>query len=195
MKTRIIYKPLTGDTWKAFETLFGPRGACGGCWCMTWRLTKSEFDASKGEGNRNKMKKLATSNEPIGVLAFDGDKPVGWCAIAPREKYRRLEKSRSLKPIDNRPAWCVSCFFIAREYRMKGLSVGLLKAAVDYAESFGADVIEGYPVEPKDKKMPDVFAWTGILSSYLKAGFVEELRYSPSRPIVRYTGKSKSEKG
>ena len=186
METDIIYKPLTGDTWNAFETLFGPRGACGGCWCMTWRLTKSEFDASKGEGNRKKMKKLAFSNEPIGVLAFDGDKPVGWCAIAPRERYRRLEKSRSLKPVDNRPAWCVSCFFIARDHRMKGLSVGLLKAAVDYAGSFGADVIEGYPVEPKNKKMPDVFAWTGVLSSYLKAGFVEELRHSPSRPIVRY---------
>lgn len=180
------FKPLTEETWKSFETLFGPRGACGGCWCMTWRLAKSEFEKSKGEGNRKKIHKLVAGGDVIGVLAMNKDVPVGWCAVAPREKYIRLEKSRVLKPLDDQPVWSVSCFFIAKDYRAKGLSVPLLKAAVDYARIQGAQIIEGYPVEPKGKKMPDVFAWTGILSSYIKAGFVEEKRHSPARPIVRY---------
>lgn len=183
---RISFEPLTDVTWKAFEQLFGPRGACAGCWCMTWRLTKADYELSKGDGNKSKTKKLAHSREPVGVLAFHGNKPVGWCAVAPREKYTRLEKSRVLKPVDDQPSWCVSCFFIDKSCRMKGLSVPLLKAAVDYAGTFGAKIIDGYPIEPKEKKMPDVFAWTGILSSYLKAGFVEVERHSPSRPIVRY---------
>ena len=153
---------------------------------MTWRLTKAEYELSKGDGNKSKIKKLAHSKEPVGVLAFDGNKPVGWCAVAPREKYRRLERSRVLKPVDDQPSWCVSCFFIDKSCRMKGLSVPLLRAAVDYAGAFGAKIIDGYPIEPKEKKMPDVFAWTGILSSYLKAGFVEVERHSSSRPIVRY---------
>ena len=183
-KTGFTFKPLSEDTWKAFETLFGPRGACGGCWCMTWRLTKSEFDASKGEGNKKKIQQLVRKEETIGVLAFDKDVPVGWCALAPREKYVRLKKSRVLMPIDDKPVWCVSCFFVAKSHRRKGLSVALLKAAVDYAGSHGATIIEGYPIEPKNK-LPDAFAWTGILSSYLTAGFVEEKRHSQSRPIVR----------
>ncbi len=180
------FKPLTAETWKPFETLFGPRGACGGCWCMTWRLSKREFDESKGEGNKTEMQKLVKRSEHIGILAFDGVIPAAWCAVAPRERYIRLEKSRVLKPIDEKPVWSVSCFFVAKAYRRKGVSVTLLKAAVDYAASHGATIIEGYPVEPKDNKMPDAFAWTGILSSYLKAGFVEEKRNSPSRPIVRF---------
>lgn len=184
-KTDFTFKPLTEDTWKAFETLFGPRGACAGCWCMTWRLAKGEFEASKGESNKKKIHKLALQRETIGVLAFDKDVPVGWCAIAPRDKYVRLEKSRVLKPIDDKPVWCVSCFFVAKNHRRKGLSGALLKAAVDYAGSNGATIIEGYPIEPKNK-LPDAFAWTGILSSYLKTGFVEEKRHSPSRPIVRF---------
>lgn len=186
MGKRIVYRPLTVDNWNAFEKLFGPRGACGGCWCMTWRLPKGEYDKSKGDGNKRKMRDLVIANEPIGVLAFDGDTAVAWCAVAQRDKYVRLEKSRSLKPIDDQPVWSISCFFIAKEYRMQGLSVPLLLAAVDYAARMGARIIEGYPVEPKGNKMPDVFAWTGILSTYLKAGFVEEKRHSPSRPIVRY---------
>lgn len=182
---QFTFKPLSAETWAPFETLFGPKGACGGCWCMTWRLTKSQYEESKGEGNRKKMRKLAGTGEPIGILAFDNDVPVGWCAVAPREKYVRLEKSRALKPIDDKPVWSVSCFFIAKAYRGKGLSVSILKEAVKYARSHGAKIVEGYPVEPRNGKMPDVFAWTGILSSYLKAGFVEEKRNSPSRPIVR----------
>lgn len=186
MVEEIIFKPLTPDTWKPFEKLFGPRGACGGCWCMTWRLMKGEYDVSKGEGNKSKIRKLVNSGEVIGILACEGDKAVGWCAVAPREKYVRLEKSRSLKPVDEKPVWSVSCFFIDKSYRRKGLSVPLLKAAVKYAASHGAKIVEGYPIEPKDDKMPDVFAWTGILSTYLKAGFSEEKRHSPARPIVRF---------
>ena len=153
---------------------------------MTWRLSKADFEKSKGEGNRKKMHSLVANGENIGVLAMNRDVPVGWCAVAPRGKYIRLQKSRALKPTDDKPVWAVSCFFIAKDYRKRGVSVALLKAALGYARSHGADIVEGYPIEPKDKTMPDVFAWTGILSTFLKAGFVEVKRHSPARPIVRY---------
>lgn len=186
MPDKYSFKPLTADTWEAFEQLLGPRGACGGCWCMTWRLHKADFDKGKSGGNKKAIQKLARKNEPIGMIAFAGNEPAGWCAIAPREKYIRLEKSRALKPVDDQPVWSVSCFFIAKAHRRKGLSVTLLKAAVQFAKDQGAEIIEAYPVEPKDKKMPDVFAWTGIVTTYTKAGFVEVARHTV-RPILRYT--------
>ena len=186
MTGNLTFKPLTRETWKGFEKLFGANGACGGCWCMTWRLSNAEYNTSKGAGNKAKMKAVVNRGEAIGIIAYIDEEPKGWCAVAPREKYIRLLKSRALKPIDDKLVWSVSCFFMHKAYRRKGLSVPLLKAAIEYARSLGATIIEGYPVEPKNNKMPDVFAWTGILASYVKVGFTEEKRNSPTRPIVRY---------
>jgi len=185
-KKVFTFFPLTEDRWGDFENLFGERGACGGCWCMTWRLKSSEFEKNKGHGNKKLMKKIVTSGEIPGILAYDGREPVGWCAAAPRETYVRLENSRVLKPIDNKPVWSVSCLFIRKSYRRKGLSVQLLRAIVQHCKSLGATIIEAYPVIPYNEKMPDAFAWTGILSSYIKAGFQEAERRSESRPIMRY---------
>ena len=186
MVENVTFKPLAKETWAGFEKLFGLNGACGGCWCMTWRLSKADYDVSKGAGNKARMKDIVNKGEAVGVLAYLEDEPIGWCAVAPRERYVRLQKSRALKPIDDKPVWAVSCLYIHKRFRRKGLSAALLKEAIQYARSLGASIIEGYPVEPKNDKMPDVFAWTGILSSYLKAGFVEEKRNSPTRPIVRH---------
>lgn len=182
----VRFKPLSSETWKSFEKLFGPKGACGGCWCMTWRLQKADFEKSKGDGNKKAIRKLVKNNEPLGVLAFVDETPVGWCAVAPREKYIRLQHARVLKPVDNKPVWSVSCFFIAKGYRRKGLSLKLLKATLNFARSNGATIVEAYPVKPKDDKLPDVFAWTGILDTFQKAGFKEVKGHSPSRPIVRF---------
>lgn len=186
MSKAITFKPLTSETWSDFETLFGPRGACGGCWCMNWRFSRSDFDKRKGDQNKLAIHNLVNKNEVIGLMAFAGDEAVGWCAVAPREKYIRLQRSRVLQPVDELPVWSVSCFFMAKPYRRKGLSAKLLKATLMYAKREGAKIVEAYPIEPSNKKLPDVFAWTGILSTFLKVGFSEEKRHSPSRPIVRY---------
>ncbi|MFZ6011785.1 MAG: GNAT family N-acetyltransferase [Bacteroidota bacterium] len=182
----LTFKSLTTETWKDFEKLLGPRGACGGCWCMTWRLPKATYEKQKGDGNKRAIHNLVKQREQVGILAFDGDEPVGWCAVAPREKYVRLAKSRVLKPVDEQKVWSVSCFFISKSHRRKGVSIKLLNALLDHARKKKVKILEAYPVEPKDNSMPDVFAWTGFMNSFIKAGFREVKRHSPSRPIVRY---------
>jgi len=153
---------------------------------MWWRLTRSEFEKKKGAGNRRALKKIVESGKVPGVLAYAEGKPVGWCAVAPREAYSTLERSRVLAPVDDQPAWYVTCFFVARPFRRKGLTVELLRAAVEFARRKGAKIIEGYPVEPRKGAIPDVFAYTGLPSAFRKAGFVEVLRRSRTRPIMRY---------
>lgn len=180
------FKPLTLATWNAFAELFGANGACGGCWCMTWRLKAADYNKQKGAGNKKAIQQLVKKNKPIGVLAFEDNTVAGWCAVAPREEYIRLENSKILKPVDEKPVWSVSCFFIKKEYRNKGLSQQLLKAAIKFAKSKGATIVEGYPVEAKDNKMPVVFAWTGFAPAFSKAGFKEVARRSETRPIMRY---------
>ena len=96
----------------------------------------------------------------------------------------RLERSRYFKPVDDRQAWSISCLFVAKTFRAKGVSVQLLKAVVAHVKKKGGKIVEGYPVEP-DKNWPDAFAWTGVTSAYVKAGFQEVLRRGPTRPIMR----------
>jgi GNAT superfamily N-acetyltransferase len=120
------------------------------------------------------------------VLAYAEGQPVGWCAIAPRERYPVLERSRILKRVDAVPVWSVVCFFVSKAFRGQRITTTLLRAAIDYAKQRGAGVIEGYPIEPKNPRMPDVFAWTGLASAFRQAGFVEVLRRSETRPIMRY---------
>ena len=184
-RTPLEFHPLTPDRWRDLETLFGSVGGCGGCWCMVWRLTTSEWKRGKGAANKAALHRIVASGAAPGVLAYADGVPVGWCAVAPREEYSYLARARVLKPIDDTPVWSVSCLFVARPFRRSGVSVQLLRAAVAFAGRHGATVVEGYPVEAKSASMPDVFAWTGVASAFLAAGFHEAARQSPTRPIMR----------
>lgn len=152
---------------------------------MYWRLKRKDYEAQKGTGNKREMKKLINSGVIPGILAFENAEPVGWCSVAPRDDFLVLENSRILKRIDDKLVWSIVCLFIKKNYRNLGLSVQLLKAAKKYVKEQGGRILEGYPVEPKKDKMPDAFAWTGLASAFLEAGFKEQLRRSETRPIMR----------
>lgn len=183
----IAAHPLTPDRWPAFEALFGARGACGGCWCMTPRLPRAEYERNKGAGNKRLMRARVEKGPPPGLLLFEGGAPVGWVSIEPRDAFPPLARSRVLAPVDSRPVWSITCLFVAKDHRGRGLSRRLIDAAVAWARGRGADLVEAYPVEPRKKPMPAVFAWTGIASSFRACGFEEAARRSPTRPIMRRT--------
>lgn len=187
MADRFACHPLTKARWGDFEELFGSRGACGGCWCMSWRLARKQFDAQKGEGNRLAMKTLVESGMVPGLLGYMNGRPVGWCSLGLREQFPHLSRSRVLRPVDDQPCWSVSCLFVQRAYRNKGIATLLIGAAVNYVRDKGVRFLEGYPVEPwVGKPIPAAFAWTGVPKAFTANGFVEAARRSPTRPIMRY---------
>lgn len=181
------FQPVTVSRWPDLEALFGERGACGGCWCMVWRLRNKDWLAGKGARNKRALKKIVTAGERPGVLGYLGKQPIAWCAVAPRETYSFLERSRVLRPLDDEPVWSISCLFVLKSYRRQGISIAMLKAAVEFAASRGARIVEGYPVEPTMERTPDPFVWTGTPSAFSKAGFREILRRSKTRAIMRFT--------
>ena len=170
--TALTFEPLTKSNWNKFVELFGEKGACGNCWCMSFRLTKTDFDEGKvNDGNKNAMQQLVWDNQPTGLLAFYEDIPIAQCAFAPREHFIKLQKSRVHKPIDDKKVWSVPCTFIAKDFRRQGVSVALLKGLVKYAKEKGIKIIEAYPTIPTQEKLPDAFAWIGLYKSFERAGF------------------------
>ncbi len=142
------------------------------------------------------MQAIVASRQVPGILAYAGRAPIGWCAVAPRDAYPGLERSRLFQRLDDAPVWSVTCFFIAKEYRQQGVTVKLLRAAIEHVARRGGTILEGYPIDPKAGSVPAAFAWTGLAAAFRQAGFVECKRPSPTRPYMRYDiAKSKSATG
>jgi GNAT superfamily N-acetyltransferase len=182
----LTFEPLTPANWLHFVKLFGAKGACGGCWCMSFRLSKDDFCEGKGEGNKQTMKDLVFDKRITGLLGFCEGEAIAWLSMSPREEFVKLERSRIHKRIDDKEVWSIPCFFIAKEFRRKGVSVEMLKAAIQFAKEKNIKILEAYPTKPYTEKMPDVFAWIGFLSAFEKAGFKIVDNKSKNRPMVRY---------
>ena len=182
----LSFHPLTVERWADFEMLFGEHGAYGGCWCMWWRTTRSQFQEQAGEGNRQAMRAIVDTGEVPGILAYGDCQPLGWCSIAPREQYGSLNRSHVLKRLDEMPVWSIVCLFVAKGHRGEGLSLALIQTAVDYVRQQGGKVVEAYPTIPKNSgPLPPVSSFMGVPALFERAGFVECKRPSGSRVIVR----------
>jgi GNAT superfamily N-acetyltransferase len=152
---------------------------------MYWKLRGKAFEEVRGYETRQMHKSIIDSGTVTGLLAYLHGDVVGWIAVEPRSAYPRLEHSRTLKPVDDQPVWSITCFFVAKNYRRQGITVELLRAAVEHVKKQGGKIVEGYPTVT-DKDMPAPFIYTGTASAFQQAGFQEVARRSPTRPIFRY---------
>jgi len=191
---RISIRPVGPDDWPAFSRLFEARGSPKNCWCMAWRGTAAERSAisqvtgTKDEGGRARssdlrreaMRTRIAAGTPVGLLAFDGDEPVGWCSVAPRPTYRNLggPKDHTDQP---EKVWSIACFFITRPWRGHGLTGALVAAAVDYAKANGAEIVEATPVEPDSPS----YRFMGIRPVFAAAGFHPIAQAGHRRTVMR----------
>lgn len=177
------FHPLTPERWEDFEALFGPNGACAGCWCAWFLMTNREFTEAKKEGHKELMRTLVHSGVEPGIIAYADGVPAGWVALAPRENYKRLATSKHLGAVDDKPVWVISCFFIHRNYRRQGLMENLLTAAVAYARERGVKILEAFPLDVEGK-MSSTSMYTGKSSVFHQLGFTQVARRD-YRPILR----------
>ncbi len=180
----LAIRPLTPGRWPDLERLFGPNGACAGCWCMWWRRPRAGFRTAGSEAHRRAFQAIVAAGPPPGLLAYAGDQPVGWCQVTPRADLPGLERARLLAPVDDRPVWSVSCFFIKARHRRQGLTQVLIEAAKTYAKQGGCSCLEAYPWDIGEKKASGTI-YTGRASTFLRLGFEEVARRAPHRPVLR----------
>lgn len=177
-------RPLTPDLWPALEDLFGEHGACNGCWCMYWRIG-SAYHKRARVLNQDAFRALVEQGPPPGLLAFDGERAVGWCQLTPRDDLHWLDRARHLERVDGTAVWSLSCFYVRRGYRRRGIMSILIAAAVEAARRANAPAVEAYPVDTTLRKA-SAGAFTGTESAFARAGFKVVARRVPARPIMRY---------
>ena len=187
-KMKLLIKELNPNLWGDLERLFGEKGGWGGCWCMYWRFEQGEKWAHvKGPEAKSRLKKMVLNGSVRGLIAYDGDEPIGWCTFGKRTDFPRLNRARTLKCDDSETVCSIPCFYIKNRYRKKGVSTELLKTATAILASEGESVLEGYPVKPTkpgNKNIPSAFAWTGTIPLFEKQGFT--LAGSSSTAKLRY---------
>ena len=180
--------PLTPDKWPAFEQLFGPQGACYGCWCTYFRV------AHKLRGQMDSQDKKAFMNARVmagpapGILAMDGEIAVGWLQVGPRADIPQWNSPRRVSaPLDDAdpadPAvWAMSCFFVSKTARKQGLTRRLVEGGIEFARTNGARIVEACPME----RSPSPLAlYVGTSHVFREAGFEEVALRKSGRPLMR----------
>jgi GNAT superfamily N-acetyltransferase len=168
------FREVTQERWPDLALLFEGRGGPSYCWCMAWRPGGSGDNASK----RDALKRTVEQGTPIGLLAYEAAEPVAWCSIAPRESYRKLGGAAEPAGV---VVCSVVCFYVQRRLRRQGVAARLLRAAVELARSHGADIVEGYPVDPDSPS----YRFMGLRSTFATAGFEEVGRAGSRRYVAR----------
>jgi len=176
--------PVTPDRWGDLRTLFGPNGAYSNCWCTWWIWRSADWDRRSPDRRRSELERRVMGGEEPGLLAYDGGDPIGWCAVAPRERYERLNnpRARTYRRLDDRPSWVVTCFFIRRDRRGEGVATALLDAVGEFVATRGGTLVEGYPTEHPEHGPSAMY--TGTVPMFTGAGF-DEVARPGGRPLVR----------
>jgi GNAT superfamily N-acetyltransferase len=179
---KLTIRPLTPDLWPALEDLFGESGAVGGCWCMYGRIG-SAYRKRPREKNKADFRAVVLRGPPPGLLAFDGDIAVGWCQLTPRDAVPALDRMWRLKRVDDVPVWSLSCFYVRKGYRRRGITAALIAAALKAAKRAKAPALEAYPF---DAEVSPSASGTAYASTFARAGFKTVARRIPARPIMRH---------
>ncbi|MFN3548955.1 MAG: GNAT family N-acetyltransferase [Mesorhizobium sp.] len=183
-------RPLTIELWPALEDLFGPQGACYGCWCTYFRLPPARRRAGTRETNKAHLLNRVEAGPPPGLIAFENGVPTGWIQIGPRADVPEWNNARRVSALlDGEGArdpanWAVSCFFIRSKARGRGLSHRLVDAGIRFARDNGARILDACPID-EAKQSKSVGLFVGSTRVFAAAGFRQVALRKPGRPLMR----------
>jgi GNAT superfamily N-acetyltransferase len=168
--TEYAVRPLDASTWDAFARLVERHnGVFGGCWCTYFHTFHAEKTFT-AEGNRALKKRLVEEGRAHAALVFDGDEAVAWCQYGAPEELPNIQHRKEYEAaLDSPPDYRITCIFVDKKYRRKGVTAAALRGAVDLIAQAGGGVVEGYPHDTTGKKVSVLY--NGTRSLYERAGF------------------------
>ncbi|HET6159866.1 MAG TPA: GNAT family N-acetyltransferase [Dongiaceae bacterium] len=187
---KLAIRPLTPELWPALSDLFDTKGPCSRCWCMAGRIGAA-YRKQPADRNKAAFRAIVKNGPPPGLLAFDGERAVGWCQITPRDEVPALDRIHHLKRVDDAAVWSISCFYVRIGYRRRGITKALIAEALKVARRAKAPALEAYPF---DADLSPSASSTGYFTTFARAGFKEVARHRPARPIMRHDLKQRGQR-
>lgn len=183
-------KELSPTTWPDFETLFRKHnGVCGGCWCLYYHGTESFTHKDHRPENKRVKKALVKKGQAHGIIVYSGASPVGWCQYGPRPELPRLDASKTYRNLEladhGEKLWRITCFFVDRNNRRRGIARFGLNAALASIKKKGGGTVEAYPSTTLGLGPGQM--WSGTVSMFESAGFKIVSQLSKSRVVMRRT--------
>jgi len=180
--------PLGPSTWDAFVRLADKHnGVWGGCWC-TWFHPPCAEKGKSSEGNRAIKQRLVRAGDAHAAMVFDGAVAVGWCQYgSPAELPNIYHLKEYTAGLDQAPDYRLTCFFIDRDYRRKGVAAVALRGALDLIAKAGGGVVEAYPQDTRGKRTSGSFLYNGTRGLFEKAGFSYERSKGKNHCVMRRT--------
>jgi len=195
--TEVTVRSANEASCEEIQRVLGQRGGGHDCQCQRYRLERGEsFAHQPVEERRARLEDQTacgdlTATTTSGLVAWLGEEPVGWCAVAPRSSYAGLVRNANQTAWRGRDEdrgddsiWAVTCVLIRAGFRGRGVSRALARAAVEFARERGAGALEAYPVTVPGATWGE--AHPGALGIYLDAGFEVVHTPSPRRAVVRH---------
>jgi GNAT superfamily N-acetyltransferase len=175
--TTIEVVPAGPDRWDDVVTIMGGPGDVG-CWCQAPRGVAVGYGKAEPGARETALRSQLGDEPPAGMLAYvDGD-VAGWCGFGVRNRLPRLERSRTIPKVDDKPVWSILCFKVRVGFRRRGVAAALLDGVIEYARRSGAPGVEAYPIDPEGGRVDVSFGYVGVTPMFEKVGFVRVVETS-----------------
>ncbi len=181
---------LNTQTWPAFAALVARHNEVwGGCWCMEFHEDGKLRDSLR----RDRKERRVGDGTSHASLVFDGPRCVGWCQFGSPEELPRIKHKRAYElVVENRPEWRITCFFVDKEYRSKGVASMALAGALELIAAKGGGVVESYPEDVDGRTVSTSFLYNSRLSMFERQGFQRAARLGKNHWVVSRTVTAKT---
>ena len=180
-------KLLTSETWPDFEILFEKhRGVRGGCWCTFHQCSSGDYNKMTKDERRLYHQSRVIDGQSTGILLYEQHVTIGWCQFGPAKSFEQINRNRAYKALaiseQQDPIWRITCIFVDRDYRRRGLSEQLLIAALNAIRSKGGGIVESFPLVVPQVSGPQ---YTGSVDLYRRLGFAMVGMVGKSTALMR----------
>lgn len=185
----ITTERATASLWDDVQHSITGGGDGRSCQCIWPVLRNKDWNATTVDERTTIFQDEIEAGPPPGLVAYDDGEAAGWIRIGPRTAQLRIPNTKAIaaatrEPLDDPTVWAVTCFVVRRDHRGQGLNAILLRSAVNYARESGARLIEGYPVDTSNGRVPTNDLFHGALSTFLNEGFQHVAPLTRGRVLV-----------